>query len=248
MDLSILREIASRRDSLIFVGSGVSAWSGMPTWWRMIQNLSAFLSQQNLSPELVDRELQNNDLLLAASYGFDKLSQHERCRFLQATLPVLTAKPSALHKSISKLGSRCFITTNYDDLLERTIREARPTEHFNPVTSLQQYELATIAAARSEGFIFKPHGDLGSCDSIILTREDYRTLHGPRRNVLEALRTLLVSRPCIFIGFGLRDPDFLLIHDLVATTFQVPPADHFALMPNVLDLRLTTGGETMASS
>ena len=102
------------------------------------------------------------------------------------------------------------------------------------ITPLQMVEISSIVQARAKGFVFKPHGDIGSCDSIVLTREDYRRLYGDKRNVLEAMRTLLVSRPVIFVGYGLRDPDFLLIQDLIASTFGVNPPDHYALMADVI--------------
>ena len=229
-----LAALAARQDTIIFVGSGVSAWSGLPTWRELLEQLGVFLIDAGRSADLVERELANNDLLLAASYGFDQLTRVERCEFLRKTLRIPSAAPSSLHRAISQLGPRCFITTNYDALLERAIREGSPDEFLDVVTPLQQLEIASIVQSRAEGFLFKPHGDLSSCDSIVLTREDYRRLHGSNRNVLEAMRTLLVSRPVIFIGFGLRDPDFLLVQDILSTTFGVNPQDHYALMPDVV--------------
>lgn len=229
-----LGELMSRPDTIVFVGAGVSNWSGLPTWWELLQRLAEFLGENGRSAELVHRELANNDLLLAASFGFHQLTRSERCEFLRRHCYAPLAEPAELHRAIVGLGARCFITTNYDGLLERTLREHRPGEYFDVVTPLQQIEIATIVQANSEGFVFKPHGDISSCDSIVLTREDYRELHGARRNVLEAMRTLLVSRPVLFVGFGLRDPDFVLVRDLISSTFGAHPAGHYALMPDVL--------------
>lgn len=233
-ELDRLAGIIERRDTVLFIGSGVSTWSGLPTWSGLIDALCRFLESVGRSADLVRRELRNNDLLLAASYGFDQISRQERCEFLRGACLRPEVEPSPLHHAIAALGSRCFITTNYDTLLERTLCQVRANEHFDVVTSLQQLEIASIVQSRADGFVFKPHGDIGSCDSVILTREDYRTLHGERRNVLEATRTLLVSRPIVFIGFGLRDPDFILVRDLVFSTFGAHPPDHYALMPDIL--------------
>ncbi|WP_167517458.1 SIR2 family protein [Micromonospora orduensis] len=228
-----LGELISRPDTIVFVGAGVSNWSGLPTWRELLQRLAEFLVENGRSAMLVERELANNDLLLAASFGFHQLNRNERCEFLRRHCHAPLVEPAELHRAIVGLGARCFITTNYDGLLERALREHRPGEYFDVVTPLQQIEIATVVQAKSEGFVFKPHGDISSCDSIVLTREDYREMQGARRNVLEAMRTLLVSRPVLFVGFGLRDPDFLLVRDLISLTFGANPAGHYALMPDV---------------
>jgi SIR2-like domain len=228
-----LAAIIAREDTVIFIGSGVSAWSGLPTWRDLLQSLAGFLSNNNRSPELVKREIANNDFLLAASYGFDQLTQHERCEFLRESLRMPSATPSPLHEAIARLQNNCYITTNYDNLFEATLRQFRPDRIFEVVTPLQQFEVSSIVQSRAEGFLFKPHGDLGSCDSIVITREDYRSLLSERRNVFEATRTLLASRPVVYIGFGLRDPDFLLTQDLLNATFGINPSDHYAIMPDL---------------
>ena len=50
----------------------------------------------------------------------------------------------------------------------------------------------------------------------------YRSLllHGERHMALETLKTLMVSRPLVCIGFGLKDPDFLYIRDILSNIYQ----------------------------
>ncbi|MGA3402162.1 MAG: SIR2 family protein [Acetobacteraceae bacterium] len=81
------------------------------------------------------------------------------------------------------------------------------------------------------------HGDAVGSASIVLTREQYRMLlpDGERRRALEALKTLLVTRPVLYLGFGLRDPDFLYLRDLLLNTFQGATRDHYAIMPDIRD-------------
>ncbi|MFI6427878.1 SIR2 family protein [Promicromonospora sp. NPDC050880] len=146
--------------------------------------------------------------------------------------------PSELHLAISQLGPTCFLTTNYDSLLERALADERPGEHFDVVTPVHRLEIPSIIQARANHFIFKPHGDIGNSDTVVLTREDYRIFQDHRRNVFEATKTLLASRPVIFIGFGLRDPDFLLMRDQLLGTYTSSPADHVAIMPDVHELEM----------
>jgi hypothetical protein len=232
-EIDRLAAVIGRSDTILFIGSGVSAWSGLPTWFGLLEDLCRFLRELGRSPNPVSRALQNNDLLQAASYGFGQLTPSERQEFLRNACLRPNTAPSPLHRAIAGLGSKCFITTNYDDLLEQTLRQVRNSERFDVVTALQRLEVASIVQSRAEGFVFKPHGDIGSADSTILTREDYQSLHGLRGNVLEATKVLLASRPVVFIGFGLRDPDFFLAKDHFSATFGNHAPDHYALMPDV---------------
>lgn len=131
------------------------------------------------------------------------------------------------------LGPSCFITTNYDDLLEQAYRQHRPTwTGPNIVLNTQLLEQAEIIHAQARRFIFKPHGDARHADSIVLTREQYRMLlpEGPFSATLNTFRTLLQSRPVLFLGFGLRDPDFLHLRDLLANIYRGGMRDHYAIV------------------
>lgn len=230
-----LLDIAGRPDTVIFVGSGVSAWSGLPSWRQLIERLIDRLENIQKSSHLVRRELENNDLLQAASYGMDKLTQQQRGEFLREICSTGQAEPSDIHAILMSWGNSCYITTNYDKLLEDSIRQHRPGETFEVVTPAQDWEVASLQQARASRFVFKPHGDIGDAARIVVTREDYSILRNQRTNVFSAYRMLLTSRPVIYVGFGLRDPDFLLLKESIATDFGGSPQDHYAIMPDVTE-------------
>ena len=230
--LDQVAKILAREDTVLFVGSGVSMWSGLPSWSGLLEELSTELRSLGRASEVVDRERQSGDLMLAASYGMDQMTPMERVRFFRRVIDSSRA-PSDLHREIARLGPKCFVTTNYDQLLERAL--ADNGDHIDVVTPNDTLELPSIVQARATGFVFKPHGDIASCETIVFTREDYRELVSSRRSVFEAMGMLFASRPVVFIGFGLRDPDFLQLRDRIFGAFQSNPADHFAIMANVLD-------------
>lgn len=207
-----LQELLVQEDTVIFVGSGVSTWAGLPTWTALIEELCLFLEAYDQNSELVRSEAKRGDLLQAASYGFDKLTKHQIGEFIRKACRLGIAEPSELHKRIVTLGPRCFITTNYDNLLEESLRRYQPDRFYRPpVTNRHLSETAEIVHSRAIDFVFKPHGDAADSESIILTREQYRQLlpGGERHAALETVKMLLVSRPVFYIGFGLRDPDFV---------------------------------------
>ena len=234
-EIENIRRVLSQEDAVLFIGSGISGWSGLPSWSNLIWELVEFIEQNGLPSELVRKEAERYDLLLAASYGFDLLTKSQIADFARRACRLGSARPHEIHQRITALGPRCYITTNYDPLLEESLRLWQPDRFYKIVTNRQVTETADIIQARSVDFIFKPHGDAGDSDSIILTREQYRMLLGERASVIEALKTLMSSRPIVYIGFGLRDPDFLYVKDLLANTYRGGSRDHYAIMADVME-------------
>src|ERR1700735_129882 len=116
-----LREVLAQPDTVLFVGAGVSAWSGLPTWSNLLVELADYLDARGVSSHLVRREIEQGDLLQAASFGLDLLTPQERALFLRSACRYGVARPSVLHQRIVTLGPRSFITTNFDKLLEQAL-------------------------------------------------------------------------------------------------------------------------------
>jgi hypothetical protein len=235
-NIEALKQLLSQEDTVLFIGAGISRWSGLPSWQGLIEELAKFVSDNGGNPDLIRNESARGDLLQAASYGFDQLTKPQIGDFIRRTCRYGAAVPHAIHQQIVALGPRCFITTNYDDLLEQALRRWQPDRFYRPaVTNRHLTELAEIVHARAIDFVFKPHGDAGDTESIVLTREQYRLLlpQGERHAAAESLKTLLVSRPVVYLGFGLRDPDFSYIRDLLANTYKGATRDHYAIMSDI---------------
>lgn len=231
-----LKQTLAQQDTILFIGSGVSLWANLPTWSGMIEELAKYSEKNGGNAELIRAEAKRGDLLQAASYGFDTLTKPQIGDFIRAACRYGVAEPHEIHRKIVSLGPRCFITTNYDNLIEKSLQKWQPNRFYRPpVTNRHLTETAEIVHARAIDFIFKPHGDASDCESIILTREQYRQLlpQGERHAALESLKTLLVSRPVVYIGFGLKDPDFIYLRDLLANTYKGGTRDHYALMADV---------------
>lgn len=232
-----LKSVLAQEDTVLFIGSGLSLWSGLPSWTQLIEELATFLEGAGGDADLVRSEAQRGDLLQAASYGFYKLTQSQIGDFIRKACRYGVARPHEIHHALVTLGPRCYITTNYDNLLEESLRSWQPGRLVRPVNNRHLTELADIVHARASDFIFKPHGDAADTASIILTREQYRQLlpGGERHAVLESLKMLLVSRPVVYIGFGLRDPDFMYLRDLLSNTYRGGIRDHYAIMADVVE-------------
>jgi hypothetical protein len=231
-----LKKVLAQEDTVLFLGSGISIWSGLPTWPGLIEELAVFIQNSGTDPSPIRAEARRGDLLQAASYGFDKLTQPQIGRFMQQACRYGMAKPHEIHRKLLSLGPRCFITTNYDNLLEEALRIWQPARFYRPpITNRHLTELSEVVHARAVDFVFKPHGDAADAESIILTREQYRQLlpDGERHAALESVKTLLVSRPVVYFGFGLRDPDFIYMRDLLSNTYRGGVRDHYAVMADI---------------
>lgn len=228
-----LKRMLAQEDTIIFVGSGISKWAGLPSWEELIEQLAEHLEENSLDATLVRQEASAGDLLQAASYGFLKLTPPQIASFLRRACLSGTAVPAAIHEELMNLGPTCFITTNYDDLIEQAYRLYRK-ELSEPrvVLNTQPFEQAEIIHAQARRFIFKPHGDASHTESIVMTREQYRMLmpEGKFSATLNTFKTLLQSRPVLFLGFGLRDPDFLHLRDLLANMYRGGMRDHYAIV------------------
>lgn len=69
-----LKQVLAQEDTVLFIGSGISMWSGLPSWSGVIEELALFLESAGAKADLVRSEAQKGELLQAASYGFDKLT------------------------------------------------------------------------------------------------------------------------------------------------------------------------------
>ena len=235
--MDTLKRIFAQEETVLFIGSGISTWSGLPSWTELIEELAQFIETSGAKADLVRAEAQKGDLLQAASCGFDQLTKQQIGEFVRDACRYGVAKPhEILHRKIVSLGPRCFITTNYDNLIEESLRKWQPNRFYRPpVTNRHLTETAEIIQVRAIDFIFKPHGDAGDIESIILTREQYSQLlpQGERRAALESLKMLLATRPVVYLGFGLCDPDFLYVRGVLANTYKGGTRDHYAIMPDI---------------
>ena len=122
--LTAIRRFLDRPDAVVFIGSGISCWAGLPNWRRMSEELAEFLDENGESYTLLRREVADSDLLQAASYGFSKLTPLAIGEFVRKAVQLGSAKPCEIHKAIVQLGPSCYITTNYDNLIEQALSMA----------------------------------------------------------------------------------------------------------------------------
>ncbi len=216
----------ARGECVVFVGSGLSAGSGLPDWRTLIDKLADGLA---IAPSSRRGDLE---------YLLD-LAQWYRNEGLRPTVEELVARlyasksasahPTVGHYLLASLPARYFVTTNYDDLLETALAGLR--RHAFRVVS--DREVARTGSP--DGcYVVKLHGCAMSDGGVVLSRDDYDEFFRTRPAMALLLEGLLLNQTFLFAGYGLRDPDFRQIWARVgallrdakrpafATTFDAP--------------------------
>ncbi len=187
-----IQEIAAAIRSqkcVFFIGAGLSEEAGLPSWLGLIKSCLDDLSTKT------DAEY----LTIAQAY-----SQKFGRAALEAKVTALTdtsnISPTDLHQSLSELGVSTWLTTNYDDLLERALH--CPEQN----VVVEDRDLAREIPGAP--IIIKIHGDYRRPHTIILTRNDYFLSHQQSALIWDQVRILLTKQTFVFLGYSLQDPDF----------------------------------------
>lgn len=198
-----------------------------------------FLSKRGLPPAEkaeIEGVIQEGDLLTAASLISSRMRKADLRDCIDNIFIKPSPQPHEIHKIVAELGPDSFITTNYDRLIDDAYQQVHNGLVLVHVNNDQPIEQARMLKHNQSRFIFTPHGRADRVDTIILSREDYRRVQFDSKLVASSLEHLLISRPVVYLGFGLRDPDFLMIKDQIATTYKGGEREHFAVLPDVGDV------------
>ncbi|HBU89087.1 SIR2 family protein [Acinetobacter baumannii] len=184
-------------NAAIFAGAGLSASLGFVNWKELLRDLADDL---NLD---IDKE---TDLVSIAQYHSNKFN---RTRINEKIINEFTTleKGSENHQILSRLDIDTYWTTNYDQLLEKTL-ENNGKKVDKKVTN----EDFSRYIKRKDATVYKMHGDKDAPHNAVLTKNDYEDYHDSRELFSTVLRGDLLSKVFLFIGFSFDDPniDYIL--------------------------------------
>src|SRR5438445_6762483 len=116
-----LLDVLTHPDSVLFVGSGLSTWSGLPSWSTLLSGLMAACERRNGSTRLARDALARGDLLDAADKLADVMTPLEIATTLRKDLRFAASRPHEIHRLLTNLGPERFVTTNFDNLIEQQL-------------------------------------------------------------------------------------------------------------------------------
>ncbi|WP_313190926.1 SIR2 family protein [Sphingobacterium sp.] len=184
-------------DAAIFAGAGFSASVGFVNWKELLRD---FADELDLS---IDKE---HDLIAVAQYHFNKFN---RGRINNKIINEFTTIKDGTenHKILARLDIDSFWTTNYDQIIEKTLESYGKT-----VEKKVRNEDFGRNIKKKDATVFKMHGDKDSPNDAVLTKDDYESYNDNRELFSTALRGDLLNKTFLFIGFSFDDPnlDYIL--------------------------------------
>jgi hypothetical protein len=198
----LVREIDDRQ-VILFVGSGISAALGLPTWDEFIGRLGAeFAFEPN---EFLT--LSSDFRSLAEFYRLEKGSLTELCSKMAREWKVSDEKLAAsrAHELIVRLDFPIVYTTNYDHLLERAYQlNGKP---FNKIVSARDI----ARSDPTQPTIVKFHGDLDDPGSVVLAETDYFHRLSFEHPLDIKLAGDALGKAVLFVGYSVSDINLRLL-------------------------------------
>ena len=202
---------------VVFVGSGVSANSDIPTWNSLIVEFAKKLSYDNCGHCSNHNEacptanceyrykFNQNEFLLIPEYFYlqDGPEKKEYFDLIRNTLSC-DKRANPINDAIFKILPHHVITTNYDPLLERS-------KEVNALLYSVIYQDKDILSNNNTHYIIKMHGDLEYPQSIVLRESDYIEYEQTHTLISTFIKSLLLDHTFLFIGYSLNDYNLKLI-------------------------------------
>jgi len=217
-----------RKKCVVFVGAGLSAPAGLPTWPTLLQTM---LDAAPLSPDEkqgLEALLHRGELLLVAEELHEHLGEGPFRNRLRAQISKPGRQPTDAHRLLASIPFVAALTTNYDTLLEAAYSQIHGVQPHS-FTHQDSGELAD--ALRDDRFyLLKLHGDVNRANTMILTRADYRRIMHNNPAYRYHLSSIFSSKAVLFLGFSLTDPDLLMLLDENAAVLRDYVGTHHAVV------------------
>ncbi len=188
-----------RGEGAYFIGSGISAASGLPDWLELMQEVAAPLGL-NIT--------RKDDLALMAQHcvNADAGNRGPLIGRLKRALSRRPRRANPYHTAISRTNVRTLWTTNFDTLIEQALAPARLGVRANDAD-------LTGGTGDVDLELLKIHGciDRSSSEELVLTREDYEEFPARRPALAQRLRNDLLHRSLLFLGYSYSDPNIATI-------------------------------------
>lgn len=216
MSRDLLQDIGQRR-CVLFAGAGLSRGAGLPDWSGLLHDLA---NELRLDLATLARGAGGQlplDLCLDLAQWyvdrFDRESLDHRIHELFGSTAKRrpAVRPTLAHYLLAAMPFRLFLTTNYDDLFERTLKALRR----DPEVVVSAAQVVRTGQAERP-CVVKLHGDATEETPIVLTRDDFDTFFRDHPVTTALLQGLLLNHTFLFVGYDLRDPNTRQIFSSVA--------------------------------
>jgi hypothetical protein len=200
-----------------FAGAGLSRPAGFVDWRDLLRGLAKELN--------LDIDIEDN-LVAVAQYHVNANNQ-SRDRLNQLLVDEFdqVRTPTTSHEVLARLPIRTYWTTNYDRLIEDSLRTAGRRVEVKTTESR-----LTTSTRRATAVVYKMHGDTVAPERMVITQDDYEKYareHGP---FLATLQSDLINKIFLFLGFSFTDPNLQFVLGQLRAALGQNPRTHYAVM------------------
>ena len=249
---------------IIFVGSGISRPSNIPTWDGFLDEFLDMAKHLTIEDETHKTELEQiiedakrqkvgdifkdpirvatvvKEKINECSLSDNALAQQEYNNWLSKT--VGNKKPNELHRLIIGTDYPYILTTNYDLLLEKAASEIGALQLATSASYTFKDGLKIMSAIhRNKPCIIHIHGSAtgkNDLEEIILTKEDYNQIIRKKHEGFSfALRMLFTRYSTLFVGYGGSDPHLEDISEELAEYYPINQEERHPLPHSFLVTR-----------
>lgn len=203
-----LAGLVKERKVLLFLGAGISASIGFPSWNKLIKEMG---EKEGFDGELFG--LYGNNMMLA-EYAYGK-NENSTYGFLRKTLDIkdkadLTTKldDSFIYNAIYELNFPVIYTTNYDHLLEEYYD--RKKHRYSKVVNIE--DMRNVNFSNSDNTrIMKFHGDIDDKESIVLSEKKYFGRMDFQSFMDIQFQSDILQYHVLYLGYSLSDINIKLM-------------------------------------
>ena len=221
-----IREINNQNKLVIFVGAGVSKNSGVCSWWELVRDIAKKIGYNDICEKCAtkyDYYSEGDDVLefcnsnsncywkynysadefLKIPQYFSDINKDEYNDFLKEKF-CKSYDSNIIDELIIQLNPEHIITTNYDHLIE-------DVQHPN-VSNYTVIECdGDLLEKNGRRYIIKMHGDIDKLEEIVLKEDDYLKYSQNHILIETYIKSLLIDKTFLFIGYSLNDNNLSLI-------------------------------------
>lgn len=209
-----------RNNLAIFAGAGLSVDAGFVNWKVLLKNLAEEIGLD------IKKE---SDLVSLAQYHTNE-NQGNRSAINNLILNEFSQKTSITknHKILARLPIDTYWTTNYDNLIERSLTESGKIVDVKHNTD----HLPNSILGR-DAVVYKMHGDYKDPNSAVLIKDDYEQYHLNRADFFTALRGDLLTKKFLFLGLSFSDPNIDYILSRIRASYNKNQPQHYCILKKI---------------
>lgn len=206
-------------NAAIFAGAGLSVGTGAVSWKNLLREEASKIGID------VDKEY---DLVSVAQYIYNQSNSRNKITRLIKNHIKTNGEVTENHKILASLPINTFWTTNYDEYIEESLKS------INKVYDAKKsvHDLST-EMHNSEATVYKMHGDINRAYDAVLIKDDYEIYDKKNELFTLALKSDLISKTFLFIGFSFDDPNLETILSKVRIMLEGNIRTHYCFFKSI---------------